>query len=82
MITALTRVDLRKLGESSRLFTIKDGNKYRMKKAYLSYARALRLARGALLGSILDLDSAAEPAKLPKSMLRPEDQDIYNICES
>lgn len=78
MITALTRVDLRRLGGSSRLFTIKDGNKYRMKKAYLSYA----IAKGALLGSILDLDTAVEPAKFPKSMLRPEVQDIYNIGES
>lgn len=37
-----------------------------MKKACLSYARALRLARGALLGSILDLDSAVEPAEVPQ----------------
>lgn len=49
-----------------------------MKKAYSSYA----IAKGALLGSILDLDSAVEPAKFPKPMLRPEVQDIYNIGES
>lgn len=66
MITALTRVNLRRLGESSRLFTIKDGNEYRIKKTYLPYARALRLAGGALLGSILDLDSTVELAKVPQ----------------
>lgn len=57
-------MDLRRLGESSRLFTVKDGNKYRIKKTYLPYARALRLCWGSLLGSILDLDSTFELAKI------------------
>lgn len=57
---------MRRLGESSRLFIIKDGNKYQIEKTYFPYARALCLAGGALLGSILDLDSTAELAKVPQ----------------
>ena len=70
---------MRRLGESSRLFTIKDGNKYWLKKKYLSHARALRLAGRLSWGSILDLDSAVELAKVsPLKVTTRSSRDIQH----
>lgn len=66
-------------GESSRLFTIDDRDKYRMKKTNLSYARALRLTGGLSWGLSSTWKAPLSLQKFPKSVLRPETQEIYNL---